>query len=279
MNVFCTCNPDCGNGQCGKGVCSKGGVASNPAASCAEAKAALAALGNPAPSGMFWIDADASGPAVAGQAWCEMTSAGGGWTLVAVVSDDNQATFTWNNKGLWDNSLVSVGSIDTLNKDYRSPLLAQLPIKEVMFSHVGGVWAQYKVGEGKQSLGQLVAATTGNYSGSKCYALNGNDGWPLVAGNLQNGGNLCNTSLYLNAADHDGQQGCGDNEHSWGPVWNVKGPAGCFDDPGEYGALGPVLSNPGNEGQNPPNLGFGWALGLNKGKVGAAQNWMRVYVR
>ena len=268
----------CGNGgKCSKGLCSPGADLSNPATNCAAVAAATPGF----KSMTAWIDPDGkAGAKIATQTLCDPATTGPAWTLLAVVSDDGQATFTWNAKdAMWGSAETAAGSLLAINKDYRSPLLGSMPISEVYFVHASGAWARYPLGKGTQSLGQVVAAT----AGPVCYTLTG-AGIAMAAGTIAAGGKLCDTNLYLNADDHDSYAVCtndNDPEPAWGPAWNVNREAGCFDDPGWGGSLGPVKSEAATEGgtAQPEAIGFGWALGLNKGTAGTATNWMRVYGR
>ncbi len=269
----------CGTGgKCSKGLCSPGADASNPAASCAALAAATPGL----KATTAWIDPDGkAGAKVAAQTQCDPATTGAAWTLLAVVSDDAQATFTWAAKDtMWGASEAAAGSVKALNKDFRSPLLGSMPITDVYFVHASGAYAQYPLGKGTQSLGQAIAAA----GGPTCYPMTG-AGIAMTAGTIAAGGKLCDTKLYLNADDHDGStnscNGDNDPEPSWGPTWNVNRESGCFDDPGWAASLGPVKSEPATEGgtAQPQAIGFGWALGLNKGTNGSATNWMRVYGR
>ncbi len=259
---------------CGAQMVCKAGACSTPASTSPSSCDALKG----GPSSVQTIDIDGYGPLAPAQTYCEMGLAGGGWTLLAVVSDDNNSTFTWNSKDLWGTAQSQVGTVAALNKDFRSPLLANLPAKEVLFQHSSGVWAQYTFGDGKSSLGATVAKT----GGPICYGQG--KGLAMTAGSLLKTGKLCETMLYLNPADHDGVPSCNtDNtpEHAWGPAWNVNRDVGCFDDPGWAGSLGPVTSEPSTEGgtaQGHP-VGFGWAIGVNGGSPGSASNWMRVFAR
>ncbi len=270
QHVAAAAGSPCGTGTCGQGVCSPGADPSSAVTSC---KALLAAAPASA-DGIYWIDPDgAVGPISAAQTQCRMSLGGGGWTLVAMVADDGQATWTWAKRQLWTTDLLTIGSATVAGKDFRSPLMNQLPFGDLLFVHEPStVWAAYaNVGDGKQALGQKIAAV----GGPVCWTPA--QGWPQTAGTLAAGGTLCSTKLYMNADDHDGKATCGDNEQSWGPTWSVNLNNGCpFDDPGQSGSLGPLLNQPTAE---QAAMGFGAALGLNKGKAGTGQNAMRVYVR
>jgi hypothetical protein len=60
---------------------------------CADIKAKNKA----AKDGVYLIDPDGKGGKASCQVHCDMSHDGGGWTLVAVSSDDGQNTWTWNN--------------------------------------------------------------------------------------------------------------------------------------------------------------------------------------
>ena len=137
--------------------------------------------------------------------------------------------------------------------------------------------------DGIGDFGSLVEAI-----GEKiCY--DGTDGYPMAAGTLSVSGSLCSTQLFLNPRDNDGGvcQPAGDYaNHTHGPAWSVENNNSCpLDDPGSTGSLGPGEAHPSTEatvGGNIPgtqSVGFGWALGLNTGTSGAAENYMWVLVR
>ena len=261
----------CGQG----GVCKVGtciaGTQTNPAASCSE----LRQLAPGTASGLHWIDPDGKqGQAAPYRVHCDMGHDGGGWTLVAVASSDGQNTWTWNNRTYWTTNTKTFGDMQALNKDFKSPAYHGLMVQEVLFLHQpSNVWATYLVGDGKASL----AALQTSFGGPKCQDPI-KDGFKRVAGNLKVGGKLCNDKLYWAPMDKDGSANCGDNEHSFGPTFNGRDNAATchFDDPGLSGGLGPVSNSTGHEF---PALGFGRALGLNKGAAGSAKNFIQVYVR
>jgi len=198
---------------------------------------------------------------------------GGGWTLVAVVSDDGKSTWTWDNRLYWSTDQTVFGSVAALNKDYKSPAYHQLSARDLMFVHFPSqTWVSYHdVGDGKAS----IAKTIETIGGPHCWGKD--DGYKQSAGSLKVGVKLCDTKLYFNTLDHDGKWTCGDNEHSYGPAWSANDGGGCpLDDPGEISGMGPVVKAPKVE-QN--SVGFGNALGLNKGKAGSGANFMWMLIR
>ncbi len=273
-NQGCTMNQladgtKCGIGVCGGGKCTPGVDLANPATSCASIPT------SPTPTdGLYWIDPDGkTGPVAPVQTAC-VFGYGGGWALVAIAADDSQNTWTWDARALWTTNTAVFGSPSVGNKDFKSALLHTLPFKEVLFVHAPSlVWAAYgAVGDGKQSLAAKI-----NSYGAAAVCWNPGQGFKMTAGSLVSSGALCETALYFNMNDHDGNAACGDDDQSWGPGWNTYTNAKCpFDDPGITGGLGPAASSAGNEAVN---CGFGQVLGLNKGQAGTGQNRMMVFVR
>jgi hypothetical protein len=206
-----------------------------------------------------------------------MALGGGGWTLLAVQSDDKKATWTWAKRKFWSTDTTTFGSLQALNQDYKSKLLHTLPMQQLLFVHApSNVWVQYgAVADGKTSLAAVITAV----GDKKCYPLKGG-GIPPIAGTLKVGGKLCDANLYFNPADHDNVgYKCGVDstpEDTFGPAWNVYREEGCFDDPGWAGGLGPVASEPYSEYNN---IGFGWALNLPYGTPGSGANRMAVFAR
>jgi hypothetical protein len=209
----------------------------------------------------------------------------GGWTLSAVSSDDGQDTWTWDDRHLWDTDTTTFGSLSSLDYDFKSPALHEVAAADMLFMHEpSGDWAGYNgVSDGSGDFGSVVDGIGEEI----CYT--GTDGYAMSAGTLSVSGNLCSTQLYINAADHDGTSSCtgtSANQHTHGPAWSADYNNGCpFDDPSQTASLGPGASNPTIEYGSPPSgngpnpNGFGWALGLNTGTSGAAENYMWVLVR
>ena len=270
--------PGCGNGKLEPGEkCDDGNTADGDGCSktcVVEVHASCKALAKGTPSGIYMIDGDGDGPAAPFATRCEMTLDGGGWTLVAVSSDDGKHTWTWNNRSFWTTNTAVFGDASALHRDFKCRALHDLKFSDLLFVHApSNTWAAYgKVGDGKTSLAQHITAV----GGPKCHAPG--SGHPVTAGTLKAGVNLCEDRLYFNAHDHDGKPtSCGDNDATWGPSWSGSANNGCpFDDPGDTGSLGPIVGSPGSERAA---VGWGGALGLNKGAAGTGANHMKVYIR
>lgn len=255
--------------------------------SCAEIAADKSAPG----SGTYTIDPD--GPDQSTHAprevYCHMERDQGGWTLVAVVSDDGQDHWTMNNRAYWTDDETTFGSLDALNKDYKNEGIQILPMKDILFVHQpSGVWASYhNVSNGKQSLGEIIGAHPYPF----CYKHVATYSHSPDRGNITIQGDMCDNELYFNLGDFDGngEPYCNDlsgaeNNAAFGPVWSMDGGDGCpFDDPADAG-LGPANGNCADcadDAASTERDSLGWAgpAGLNTGASGAAENFMRIYVR
>jgi len=223
-----------------------------------------------------------------------MTTGGGGWTLVAVFSDDGQNSWTWNQRGKMGNDPAVFGSVEVRHQDFKSKAYNTLPFHSTLFVHStpsdpeNPIWAQYDFGNGVQDLGAFIAGSSEN----NYYTFGG--GTAMSAGTLVDpnpGGigagaglkELCDTSLYINPCGQDGEGSCSGSKNAYGPTWSHSNGEGCpLDDPGLSGGLGPCSgSAAGVEYSNSvaAGVGFGGVLGLNTGAQGSGENHMSLYVR
>ena len=245
-----------------------------------------------ATTGQYTIDPD--GPSNATHAprkvQCQMDKDGGGWTLVAVVSDDGQDNWTMGNKAYWTTDKTTFGSLQKLNRDYKNEGIQILPFSDIMFAHSpSGTWAAYyRVGDGQQTLGQVINV----WAHPTCLQFLAGHSHAPQAGNIKRQGKICETDLYFNLGDFDGKgeayckdlKKSADNNATFGPSWSIGNDDGCpFDDPALAG-LGPTNPDCTNCSSSDIDkevdaLGFAGPAGLNTGDSGKAKNYMRIYVR
>ena len=93
----CSHVPVAEGAPCGIGTCDVSGICQGPAAPVPVPLHCAAILANAptASDGVYWIDSDGTGPSAPYQTWCDMHSAGGGWTL-AMKANGNDAKFGWS---------------------------------------------------------------------------------------------------------------------------------------------------------------------------------------
>ncbi len=108
------------------------GTASHPAASCLAIKQKWGA----AKSGLYWIDSDGKGGLGAWQAWCDMDTAGGGWTLVNTKV--STAFIAWSDK-----TNTSCGKSTTANCASRVPTGMKWTYAMWRFSTTDKYWVQF----------------------------------------------------------------------------------------------------------------------------------------
>ncbi|MEC8381221.1 MAG: MopE-related protein [Myxococcota bacterium] len=227
--------------------------------------------GSQSGDGLYWISPNNS----IYQAYCLMDTSydGGGWTLIAITADDNQNTWTWNNRHYFDTDTTTFGSPSDLNADFKSPAYHEIAPTDMMFRHrPSNVWVVYgNSGNGAASMASLV----GSFPQQTYYSNSG--GFAKTAGNYNSGGYICGSNMAFHACGTDGGSGCSDSDDSYGPIFNINYNNGCpFDDTNIHGGLGPDVKSTGTERQS---IGFGSRLNLNTGSSGSGVNNMQIFVR
>ena len=92
--------------------------------------------------GLYWIDPDNNGPI---EAHCDMTKDGGGWTMIASVTDEDEVT-NWIGDNVWDwLNEDTFGSLDSYETaDYKSPLYARLTdVGDILFVDSNDDWLSF----------------------------------------------------------------------------------------------------------------------------------------
>ena len=252
--------------------------------SCAD----LLAFDSAAGTGIHRIDPDEAGPLAPFDVFCDMEREGGGWTLILVSSDDSTDTWTMEARTRMTTDTEPIGDLAQTNRDFKSPAYHSIPFRSLLFVHQPSVvTAAYDdVSDSTRDFGSFLA----DIAYPVCdFALAGN-GHPQTGGTLTLQGSLCDTDLYFNLGDHefDNIATCSDpingsNNTTFGPGWSGANNNDCpFDDPSFF-ALGPqeqcAQCAPGSRATELGSRGFGNALGLNTGVLGAGENFLQMYVR
>lgn len=245
--------------------------------------------GSPAPTGSYVIDPDGlMGARPAFTTLCAMMLDGGGWTLAATTSDDDQDTWTWDERTLWTSNEANVGNAPLYNKDYKNAAVHDLPIRDLSFYHEPSKqWASYHGVNATPT--ETISSLLNSAPNPEC---DPNDGFVMTQGTISAGGKLCSTNLYLHAGDYDndifnvglGQTRCNNyrtfgtprDESTWGFSWSQTNDQSCpFDDPA-YSSWG---ANHWVKDSETNGNGFAQPLDLNTLPADQGLNYMHLLVR
>ena len=131
------------------------GTKDSPGATCA----AILKKKPTATSDVYWLDPDASGPIAPFPAWCDMKTAGGGWTM-ALNLDTSDGHVMWWANDLWTNSSAHGDVSSPFDGDHKSPAYSQLSgtTELLLVVHEQGAikgWRHFKRPDGKTLLAAM----------------------------------------------------------------------------------------------------------------------------
>jgi hypothetical protein len=85
--------------------------------------------------GVYWLDPNASGTPY--QAYCDMSLEGGGWTLVAVISNNDSSNWSFNSEYWVNLSTLGNPTDPTINADAKSEAYYTVEGSQLMFVQQG----------------------------------------------------------------------------------------------------------------------------------------------
>ncbi|MCB9739534.1 MAG: DUF4215 domain-containing protein [Deltaproteobacteria bacterium] len=194
--------------------------ASKPATSCKALRAAGAGK-----DGSYWIDPDGNGALAAQQLWCDMTTAGGGWTIVyAATGADGEQPATGNgaktgkpfalehyNLPRAEKLAISGTGTETLlwrGKDVWLRV-GHVPFDGKLVSGGSSQWSALVIAPGGQNTGGYIGFSTTNINGGGDFGVTNGAGFDHHSGNywMLNGGCVNHFLYSYSSASNDGDAG------------------------------------------------------------------------
>jgi hypothetical protein len=147
----CSVNADCANHICAGNVC-QASCNSPPSSSCLALKNACPAL----PSGAYTIDPDGAGPAGSFPVYCDMTLSGGGWTMVAKMTNKDQKHWA-NAKASWTGTNFYGNTVDlSAGNDAKSAAWSALPASEFLLTDDASYASGHHIRTSSNCLGNMT---------------------------------------------------------------------------------------------------------------------------
>jgi hypothetical protein len=227
------CNAGCGPGaSCMRAECVY-------PADCRALHQTDASLGD----GVYQIDPDGPGGDDAFAAHCDMTTEGGGWTLVASVVDNSYFAGTTCATACSPEpatppcdetpfvSVIEVGNVsEMLTADHKSKAYATVPFSEHLFVDSAGSYAAYDV-SGASVAAWFPAGLVNHVLGS--IEAHPTFSYPVKATNVDPALSPCATlRVSFNVSDSDTDIGLTCHSDSKGPVWTNTNNDTCYWDDG-----------------------------------------------
>ncbi len=183
-----------------RAACGDEGAVRRYCASCAE----LLAVAPTTPDGPVTLEVSAPF-----ETWCDMTTAGGGWTLVGT----NGWGGAWTVRSILDQSTFGTAALDA---DWKSAAFSEVVANDLLFE-TDAEYAVYLDVAG----GQPYQAFQEGVPMHNCGVGTPHE-WALTEGTFSDP-DLCSTNLYVHPIDWEGgAYPCGDAEVATGPAWSTR---------------------------------------------------------
>lgn len=183
---------------------------------------------------IYQIDLNGGDESDAIDVYCDMQRKDGGWTLVAVLADDGNNYWTWNNRQVTYDGTSTFGSASSLTSDYQSLAWHDLPGNEVLFTkaHSATDYLYYSTILNGGTLGDRYPEGTNSRVGEFALTERSGTWWQDTD---------CSTTYPMSLVQPDSDSH-GWAEASWGFIWRSRNNDTCnYDD--TFGGLASASSS------------------------------------